>query len=459
MKNNKHPSSFRDPSGYILVENGEIYRRVNKSYLTTFAKLTETGLYGKLVEKGWLIPHEVIKEGKDFIIIKPEPIDFITYPYEWSFSQIKAAALLTLRIHQTALKHGMLLKDATAFNVQFHNAKSVFIDTLSFDVYHDGDPWSAYGQFCRHFLAPLLLMKHIAPDLNKLQTSFIDGVPLEIASKILPAKTHFSPFIKINIHMHAKELDKHKNSFETNKNPQIALKTQQNIIQNMMNYVSALSLDAETEWGDYYAITNYDQEGFTFKETTVRKWIEKYDLKKIWDLGGNNGHFSRLIQDGCDTIICSDIDPVAVDENYRLVQKNSDQKIIPLIIDYTNQSPGIGFANQERLPFQDRVQNFEVDCILALALIHHLSISANCTFEMLAESFSCISKRLLIEFVHPEDSWADQMLESKRKARSLFSYYNKQNFETVFSEYFNFLEILAVPNCHRTLYMMERRQQ
>ena len=286
--------------------------------------------------------------------------------------------------------------------------------------------------------------------------SFLDGVPLDITSKMLPAKTHFSPFVKANIHLHAKAFNRHKDSFETDITPHIALRTQNNIVQSMINYISGLTLNSKTEWGDYYTITNYDKESFQFKESTVKEWIRKYNLKTIWDIGGNNGHFSRLIQDDCETIVCTDIDPVAVDTNYRLTKKNCEQKIIPLIIDYANPSPGIGFANEERTSFQRRITALQVDCIIALALIHHLSISANCTFERLAESFSRISKKLLIEFVHPEDSWAEKLLQSKRDARSLFNYYNKQNFEDIFLQFYKFLEVREVPNSKRTMYLMVR---
>lgn len=459
MLQNKHPSSFRDPSGYIFIKDGEIYRRINAGYLVTFAKLIGTGLYDKLVNEGWLVPHEIIEEKKEFVIIKPQQLGFITYPHEWSFSQVKDAALLTLRIHETALKFGMVLKDATAFNVQSYKGKPIFIDTLSFDIYKDGDPWGAYGQFCRHFLAPLLLMKYISPDLNKLQVSFLDGVPLEIASNMLPLKTHFSPFIKTNIHMHARAFNRQKNVFETDKKPHIPLRTLLNIVQDMISYISELSLDAETEWGDYYDIKNYDEEGFKFKEAMVKEWIERYGLTTVWDLGGNNGHFSRLIQNSCNVVLCTDIDPVAVDTNYRAAKKNNDQKIIPLIVDFTNPSPAIGFANEERPSFYHRIKSLRIDCLMALALIHHLSISSNCSFEMLAKSFSRISDKLLIEFVHPEDSWVERLLQSKREARTLFNHYNKRNFEAVFSESYEFLEVREVPNSKRTLYMMARRRR
>ncbi len=404
-----------------------------------------------------MLPHEIVSDTPDYKIIRPEQLALTTYPYEWCFSLLKDAALLTLNTHLTALEYGMVLKDASAFNVQFHNGKPVFIDTLSFDTYHNGDPWTAYGQFCRHFLAPLLLMRYISPDLNKLQIPFLDGIPLEVASVMLPTRTHFSPMIKANIHMHAKAHKKHKQTFATKHTPQLPLDTHKNMIVSMISFVENLTLNSKTEWGDYYRITNYADDGFKFKEETVRIWIQKYSLKKIWDIGGNNGHFSRLLQDHCDMIICTDIDPVAVDVNYRTIQKKREHKIIPLLIDYTNPSPGLGFDNKERTSLFCRIQDLEIDCVMALALIHHLSISSNCTFEMLASSLSETAKHLLIEFVDPTDSWADKLLSSKRSARDLFAFYNKQNFEAVFSQYYKFVEAVDIPKSKRSLYFMARK--
>ena len=259
--------------------------------------------------------------------------------------------------------------------------------------------------------------------------------------------------------MHAKAYSKYKNTFETEKKPHISLRTQNNIVQSMINYISELTLDSKTEWGDYYAITNYEEESFKFKERTVKKWVEKHDLKTIWDVGGNNGHFSRILKDSCKAILCTDIDAVAVDANYKMIKKANEDKITPLIIDFTNQPPGVGFANTERTAFHQRVKDLQVDCILALAIVHHLSISANCTFDMLAKSFCSTSNLLLIEFVPPGDSWAEKLLQSKRDSRSLFNHYNKNEFESVFSNFYEFRETLDIPHSERTLYLMAKRPQ
>ena len=391
-------------------------------------------------------------------MIEPAQLPFVTYPYEWSFSQLKDAALLTLRVHLAALNYGMVLKDATAFNVQFVDAKPLFIDTLSFDFYQDGAPWAAYGQFCRHFLAPLLLMKYVATDLIRLQALFLDGVPLEVASAMLPRRTHLNPQVKANIHMHAKSLRKHKERFESTKRLRLALTTQKNIVNSLKGFIQKMRPGAQSEWGNYYSLANYDDDAFQFKERTVTKWVKETGVTKLWDIGGNDGHFSRLVQHLCEWILCTDIDPVAVDKNYRLCRERGETKIIPLVVDYTNPTPGLGFANSERRDLQTRVRHLAPDCILSLALIHHLCISNNCSFEMLADSFTSMARHLIIEFVHPSDSWAEKLLRSKRDARHLFDFYNKENFESVFSLYYEIIEEAAVPGSERTLYLMRSRK-
>lgn len=451
---NRDPSSFRDPSGHIYVESGVVLRRINPSYFPQFKMLMESGLYAFLSDANMLVKHELIEESTERKIIRPDQISLITYPYEWCFSQLKDAAILTLSTHLAALNHGMVLKDATAFNIQFVNGKPLFIDTLSFDFYHDNDPWVAYGQFCRHFLAPLLLMKYVAPDLNRLQALYLDGVPLEYASSMLPLKTHFISQIKMNIHMHAKALQKHKEKFISTKKPRLAVSAHKNIIKSMIGFISELDFSIRSEWGTYYDFTNYEDDAFKFKEQIVSDWIKKCGTKKLWDIGGNNGHFARLVKESCDLIVCTDIDPVAVDNNYRECRRCNEQSIVPLVVDYTNPPSSLGFDNAERFDFFTRMKKLQLDCVLALALIHHLSISNNCSFEMLAGSFNQFADDLIIEFVHPTDSWAEKLLKSKRESRHLFDFYNKENFEAAFCRFYRIVESVAVPSSERTLYLM-----
>ena len=201
--------SFRDPSGFLFYRNGSVYRQINIEYQENYDHLMSSGLYDLLVEDDLLVPHIEIdvkspSPEKAYKIIKPEPIPFISYPYEWSFSQLKHAALTTLDIQKKILDFGMSLKDSSAYNIQFLKGKPILIDTLSFDKYHEGEPWVAYRQFCQHFLAPIALMWYKDIRFNQLLRIYIDGIPLDLASSTLPFYSYFRFPILTHIHLHAR---------------------------------------------------------------------------------------------------------------------------------------------------------------------------------------------------------------------------------------------------------------
>jgi len=183
-------ASFRDPSGFMFNQKGLVYRQINKSYQADYDTLMESGLYERLTKSGAMIAHEEVDKALALIpdlvykVVKPEPIDFISYPYEWCFGQLREAALLTLAIAKRSLEFGMSLKDASAYNVQHFKGRAVLIDTLSFEIYREGEPWIAYRQFCQHFLAPLALMVYCDVRLSQLMRVNIDGIPLDLASAL-----------------------------------------------------------------------------------------------------------------------------------------------------------------------------------------------------------------------------------------------------------------------------------
>ena len=201
--------SFRDPSGFVYIRKDQIYRQVNRSYQENYDHLMRSGLYDALLRDELLIPHQEVQVSagmtdEAYKVIQPERISFTSYPYEWCFSQLKDAALLTLRIQSLALEFGMSLKDASAYNVQFRHGRPILIDTLSFEKYAQGKPWVAYRQFCQQFLAPLALMSRKDVRLRRLISVFLDGVPLDLASKLLPLSTWANFGLLSHIHLQAK---------------------------------------------------------------------------------------------------------------------------------------------------------------------------------------------------------------------------------------------------------------
>jgi len=455
---NRHSSSFRDPSGFIFLEDDVLLRQVNPVYFQQYRSLTDTGFYKKLFDAGLLVTHNEVSASKDSIVLQPECIPFFSYPYEWSFSQYKHAALHTLKLQKYCLKNGYTLKDATAFNITFHKGKPLFADSLSFDVYTEGEPWRAYKQFLMHFLAPLVLAKYYGNDMLKLLQQYIDGIPLQKAAKLLPFTARFNPVVYTNIFLTAKYDAKFSNEKpENSKSIKLSKQSQEKILDSLYSYINGLELKENTEWKDYYAITNYDTQAFDYKKGLVRKWFESINAKKAVDLGGNDGTFSRVLEDIAEELLVADIDPNAVNHNYLQVLQNKESNIIPLVSDLLNPAPGIGFNNTERLPLQERIRKSNYDVSLALALIHHISLTGNVPFAMSAEMFASLTPYLIIEFPDREDSWVDFLLKSKREFASYFDYYNRENFENDYAAYFEVVQKEQLPNTHRTMYLLKRK--
>jgi ribosomal protein L11 methylase PrmA len=449
-------ASFRDPAGHIFLEGDEIFRQVNQVGLADFALFETSGLYSALIRKNLIVAHDTVHSSDDHIIIKPERIDFITYPFEWSFSQLQDAALLTLTLQSMALKHGMTLKDASAYNVQFQAGKPVFIDTLSFEKYNPGEPWQAYRQFCQHFLAPLALMAHSDLSLQQLLRINLDGIPLPLASKLLPAKAKIRPGIAMHIVLHSKA-QQAKASDHTPRATQQALVTQKNleaIIDSLQRTVKSLKLPkTSTEWGDYYANnTNYSSSAAQKKSDLIVALLKPLAIKKVLDLGGNNGEYSRPLHKLGITTVCTDIDPNAVEANYQTVKKHSEDLMLPMLVDLTNPGGLLGWQNNERSSIQERLQ---CDATMALALIHHLAISNNVPLGLIAECFAAFSPYVIVEFVPKSDSQVQKLLATRK---DIFPDYHEAGLKDAFKDRFDLVQESPVTGSDRTLYLFQRKQ-
>jgi hypothetical protein len=455
-------ASFRDPSGFLFSRRGVLYRQVNRKYEQEYTRLMESGLYEKLVKAGLLVQHvEAAEAPADptgeltgavaYKIIQPERVPFISYPYEWSFGQLKDAALVTLSIQRRALKAGMSLKDASAYNIQFVRGKAMLIDTLSFEIYKEGQPWVAYRQFCQHFLAPLALMALKDVRLNQLLRVYIDGIPLDLASELLPSKTRFNFGLLTNIHLHAGAQKKYAGAEVKSRTGTMSKQAMIGLIDSLDSAVRKLDWKpGGTEWGNYYDMTNYSDAAFEHKKQLVGEWSAKIKPALVWDLGANNGVFSRVAGEAGAYIVSFDIDPTAVEQNYRQVKSAKEENLLPLLLDLTNPSPSIGWANEERDAFDARGP---ADMVLALALIHHLAISNNVPLPQVVDFFSKIGKWLVIEFVPKSDSQVQKLLVSRE---DIFPTYTREGFEAAFKRRFKICEAVSVREAERVLYLMER---
>ncbi len=448
------PGSFRDPSGFVFRQNGDLYRQVNSRYRDNYDHLISSGLYEKLVADGLLISHEEAplpapQPDIAYRVIRPAVIPFVSYPYEWCFSQLKDAAMTLLRIQKISLEYDMSLKDCSAYNVQFVDGRPLLIDTLSFEKYREGQPWVAYRQFCQHFLAPLALMSYRDIRLNRLLCVFIDGVPLDMASAMLPSRTRLSFSLLSHIHLHARSQRRYADRTEGVGNRKMGRLSLLGIIESLESATRKLKWQSGgTEWADYYDRTSYSREAFESKKQLVTEMLDRTSPEDVWDLGANTGVFSRLASDQGIPTVSFDIDPAATERNYLQSVSSGEKCLLPLVFDFTNPSPAIGWDNRERMSLAERGP---ADTALALALIHHLSISNNVPFGRVAAFLSRICRNLIIEFVPKDDPQVQRLLATRE---DVFSDYSQEAFERDFGAHFDILEIVPIGNSERVLYWM-----
>jgi ribosomal protein L11 methylase PrmA len=455
----RHGASFRDPAGFVFSHDGVLYRQVNDPGLADYDRLLSSGLYDDLVKSGDLVAHEeadpgLSPDGRACRVIRPTRVPFISYPYEWSFSQLKDAALLTLRLQKKAMSKGMSLKDATAYNVAFANGRAVWIDTLSFTVPKPDQPWVAYGQFCQMFLAPLALASQVDIRLLQLLRSYIDGVPLDLASTLLPARSRLRPGLLMHLHLHATAQRRvpANRSWKKPTRP-FSRNALIGVLESLERTVRRLEWRAPgTTWGNYYEATNYSDAAFAHKREIVTSVIDRLSPRSVWDLGANDGTFSRLASDRGIPTVAFDVDPVAVEKNYRRCREASERQLLPLLLDLTNPSGGYGWANEERDTVATRGP---ADLALLLALVHHLAIGHNVPLEQVAEYVARLARAIVIEFVPKSDSQVQRMLASRE---DIFDAYTQDQFERAFATKFIIDEAIPVRESQRTIYVMRRRE-
>lgn len=454
--------SFRDPNGFVFSRDGVVYRQVNADFGEPYRRLMKSGLYEELVRDRLIVAHEEVTlrlpdTPPALAVLKPEQVPFISYPYEWCFSQLKAAALLTLDLQRRALVRGMILRDASAYNVQFLGSQPIFIDTLSFGEWVEGQPWFAYRQFCQHFLAPLALMAQAHHSLGDLARVHIDGVPLDLATSLLPLSSRFKPGLLMHLHLHSRSARKTPNT--TSPAPQVrgtmGRTAMLGLIDGLERTVRGIVWrPAATIWSTYAAHLNYSDAAQQRKRRIVGEMIgivaASSPLQMIWDLGANTGDYSRLAAATGAHVVSFDGDHTVVEQHFEQ-SRAGGPSILPLIQDLANPSPGAGWSNSERRSLLERGP---ADLALALALVHHLSIGCNVPLESVAAFFERICRHVIIEFVPKEDSQVQRMLALRD---DVFTGYTQSAFERAFGDRFRLVRSTAIEGTVRTLYLMERR--
>ncbi len=430
-------ASFRDPSGHVYRIDGRIFRTVTDHAIDDFEALRASGVYDDLAAAGKVVAAEIVAEAEvpeplrreARVVLEHPPLPFISYPYEWSFAALKAAALHHLEVHQAALEGGMTLSDASAYNIQFIGARPIFIDTLSFRPYRDGEYWTGHRQFCEQFLIPLLLRAMLGTPHNDWYRGALEGIRTADFAGLLPWHRKLSWNVLSQLVLptafenSARRGDVSVSS-STLRSAKFPLVSYQGLLRRLHKWIAGLAPRDKrpTAWQNYSLESSYGPEEAEAKRAFVRGFIEAEKPATVWDLGCNAGDYSEVaLQAGAQYVVGWDFDQGALDAGFARAGAR-DLAFTPLYFDATNPAPDQGWAQEERAGMGGRGP---ADAILALAFVHHLAIAKNLPLPRIARWLCGMARAGVVEFVPKQDSMVQTML---RLREDIFPDYDLERF-------------------------------
>ncbi len=457
-----HAASFRDPSGFVFESDGILLRAVHPDAIADVETLFSSGLHDALVADGLLVAHRrpeidssLLPEG--WMVLEPERLPVISYACEWTDSQLLAAARLTLEVQRRALKHGMSLKDASSFNVQFLGAMPVFIDMLSFVRIEPVRAWPAYRQFCEHFLAPLALRRFQPGAFSSTPT--LDGIPLPVASRLLPAKTWLVLPLALHVHLHAATTRAAEGKERSGQARVDAATTTEFRARLTASLAAALKRVAPqpiaSPWTAYRANNVYSTTSASTKLAFVKRVAAQTAARRALDLGANDGHYAlALVAMG---VACTavEVDSACSERLYAMSSAAPYATALNVLrLDLTNPTPAHGWAHRERAAFAERLR---CDLTLALALVHHLSITHQVPFERIASFLAELAPNAIVEYVPVQDVMSQQLLSARDGVTEAYlETLSRPSFEAAFARWFDCRDRSESLEGGRTLYHFER---
>ena len=455
------PGSFRDPAGYVFECDDKIFRTVNACFADNFDRVHASGILEQLAKRQSVLPATLIHSDREFLqatgpdtsyLLEIPKLPFISYPYEWTFSALKSAALLHLDIHLMALEQGMTLSDASAYNIQFHGSKPIFIDHLSFRPYKNGEVWAGHRQFCEQFLNPLLLQAYLGVAYNAWYRGTQEGIGVKELARLVKWRHMFRGNVFTHVVLQALfQNASQKNALEVKKETLSAvpfsLTSFQRMLQKLQKWIDQLEPESKgkTVWQDYTKEHSYSSEETALKKEFVREFSRETRPRLLWDLGCNSGEFSAAaLEAGAEYVVGFDADHGALEAAFSRAQ-TENLPYQAIYLDALNPTPNQGWMEHERGGLQSRAK---ADGVLALAFVHHLAIARNVPLEQVLDWIMGLAPKGVIEFVPKEDPMVQTLL---RLREDIFPNYTEKNFRECISRHARIVKTQVVSKSGRLL--------
>ena len=451
------PGSFRDPDSRVYYRDGQVLRGLSAAAARDWQALASTGFFTRLVADGKICATEPVDEPSDgrwAMVLRHERVPFVSYPYEWTFSMLRDAALLHLEVLSAALADGMSTKDGSAYNVQWRGTAPVFVDVGSFEPLRDGEPWAGYRQFCQTLLYPLMLQAHLGVSFRPWLRAQIDGIEAHQIAPMFDGLRRLRAGVLPHIHLHRAMQAKFASASagavrDELKTAGYSRELLTATVRRLQSLVRKLEWRPEpSAWAGYRDSCTYSSDDAEHKAVFVEGALAGAGCGLVLDLGANDGEYARLAARHARHVVAVEADEAVADECYRRLRADADRRVMPLVMDLANPSPGSGWRGRERASFGDRARP---DAVLALALVHHLAIGRNVPLTEVVDWLAGFGGRLVVEFVDPADPMAQRLLANK--PAGLFGDYRRDVFERLLAERFDVTRREELPSGTRTLYL------
>jgi SAM-dependent methyltransferase len=417
------PGSYRDRTSRVFLDGDEVFRALSIAALREWEALAATAFFGRAVADGRVVhtervpasraPSVRLPPGDWAAVLRHESVPFVSYPYEWPFGMLKDAALFHLELLLDALAEGLILKDASPFNVQWIGARPVFIDLGSFERLEPGDVWVAYRQFCEMFLYPLLLPALRDVPFQPWLRGRVDGIPAEVAAGLLGGRDLLRPAVFLHVWLQARLQARFggtavRRALRSAEFSRAAIEAN---VRRLARTIRRLEWRrSRSTWSAYDRKHGYTDADQARKAAFVRAAVADRSPRLVWDLGCNTGRFSRLAAEAGAYVVAMDSDHLAIERLYQALKAERAGRILPLVVDLVDASPGLGWRGRERTPLPARGRP---DLTLCLALVHHVVISANVPLAEFVDWLADLGGDLVIEFVTRLDPMVDRLLQNK----------------------------------------------
>ncbi|MCF8493394.1 MAG: 50S ribosomal protein L11 methyltransferase [Sphingomonadaceae bacterium] len=459
--------SYRDPAGRVYVADGRILRTVAPIASAQYEHIRDTGILSQVISEGYVVGTQELPRNdwpaglsSAAYVLEHERVPYVSYPYEWSFSQLKAAALLHLDLQLNLFERGAVLTDASAYNVQFIGSRPVFIDVLSIVPYMPGQYWTAHRQFCEQFLNPLLLRALKGVPHNAWFRGSLEGIQTVDLASLLSFWNKLSWRVLTQVTLPAQL---HRQAL---RNPKAAVGRvrgqrkfpeagYRGFLTQLRGWIASLRPRSgdDTVWQEYAVANTYEQQEAAEKREVVQSFVSKIFPQTLLDLGCNTGDYSiAALQAGAGRVVGFDFDNNAIDKAFER-SKAEQLPFLPLLLDAANPSPQQGWMQHERSGFGERA---EADAVIALAFEHHLAIGKNIPLDQVVDWIVKMAPVGLVEFVEKSDETVGRMLALRE---DIFTSYHREAFEAALTSRAVITAKTLVSSGGRTIYEFARNSK